>query len=850
MGGERRFEGGQSRRAAESDYLAHARRYGIPEDIAQRLWRELSEDPRCLLAEDPAQWREATFVAMIGRARQAGAALEKPGKRTLLDGDTVLVQTIVPSSPGKQTLREPQRELAMTPLFTSGASTPSNHEGPVVLRSPDPGTPLEEGSGDSEAPLEMLRYSRGSPLPAEVQRSMERLFGQPFADVLIHVDNGATAAAGSIRARAFTIANHVFFREGAYAPDTSLGLELLAHELTHVLQWRRGRVPSTASGRRVSDPGDSLEQEARTIGGDIARRASLSDQLLFSAPGRAPTAPLAVSSAPSVVHSGEIALRDGPPTDPHASLDTVPAGGTPIGRIGIVAWDGAPPLRLRSSASTTEDNIISGLAFNTRVQVIKEFPGRWYLVSTEHGQIGYAARDYVRTDLPEPNATLHRVAAGLPGYAISIADTYYRRWADDWGQDLRFYVNVLAWVNGRRVPNTVDGWRDVHFNAGAVIWIPSHDFARTLRGVVNSGSLSFNAADAIGLADFADRAEELRNDFDAAIRLSARYLPEAIGRHVEAALVGVLESIMYMMALAIGVLAITTAIGGLVGAAPGAAVGFEIGMVLLQWLGLGMLVVWVAQSILRVASAFGSFLVRVWNARGDQRQLDAAAQLFAEAIGTLCGVILEGLVMWAVSIGATRALAVLRGTRFGRSFNNSSTGRWLNERVRRVSSGETPIPTPRAVYERLIRGVELMDANSRPVGEFDGIDMSGQRFVENKSAAGLDVVTPRTGLPQQTPAQWAARQIGAKTLRRIQALATAVSTRGPSGQPAPTLAEIQGFRRLHFVIDANTPALRAAVFAELASLRTEAPGWTFTVEFGGNVVLPPVPGTGQPDRHE
>lgn len=552
--------------------------------------------------------------------------------------------------------------------------------------------------------------------------------------------------------------------------------------------------------------------------------------------------------------TGAIVQRDAP-ADPHASLGTIPAGGTPVGRVGIVAWDGQPELRLRSSPDTSADNVIALLAFNTTLQVIKEFPGGWYFVSTQDGQLGYVAKVHVKTNLPEPKAKLHRVESGLPGFAISIAEHYYRQHAQDWGQDLRFYVNVLAWVNNRPVPDTASGWREVHFNPGEFIWIPSHAFALSLRGIVNSGSISHNAAESIGLADFLDRAEELYRDIDTAIQLSAQYLPEAIARHVEAALLGVLESLAMMMTLAAGVLAVSTAIGaglgalaGGVGAAPGAALGFEVGMVLLQWLGLGMLVAWIGQSLVRVGEAFGGFLAMVWNARGNQAQLDRAARQFAEAIGTLCGVLLEGLVMWAVSIGATRAINGLRGTRFGSRFNNTETGRWLNERVRRVQSGEAPLATPRAVFERLIRGVELVDARNSPLGEFDGIDMAGRRFVENKSATGIDRPNPRTGRPQQTAVQWAERQVTTKTTNRIRALANAAATRGPGGRAVPSIAEIQGFRHIHFMIDGTSPALRAAVFAELASLRTTHPGWTFTAEFGITIAIPPVPGTGDPEE--
>lgn len=761
-----------------------------------------------------------------------------------------------------------------------------------AMRSAEP-TASRDDQGD--APLDQaLRYSRGAPLASDLRRLLEGMFWQRFDDVHIHIDNSASTAARSINARAFTIANHLFFREDAYQPDTLSGLELIAHELAHVIQWRQGRVPQVSGANRISHPGDALEQEATATAHHVTRAAAAPDTARAIATatthdaagaagiatahntrGGAPTATthdIFGAAAPAAPHplvarlpigppapthtsaaTAGLVLREGP-GDPHASVDVIPTGGTPVNKVGIVAWDRSPPLRLRSSSNTAADNVISLLAFKTHLQVIKEFPGKWYFVSTQDGQLGYVAKDYIKTNLPEPNATLHRVKDGRPGFAISIAEEYYKQYANDWGQDLRFYVNVLAWVNKRAVPNTTDGWRDVKFDANDLIWIPSHDFARSLRGVVNSGSISHNIADKIGIADFLDRVGELWDDFRTAVALSTKYIPEAIGRHVEAAILGVLESIVQMLVIAAAILAISTAVGaavgalaGGVGAAPGAAAGFEVGMVLLNWLGLGMLVVWIGQALIKVGSAFGSFLGAVWSARGDAKKLDLAAHQFAEALGTLCGVLLEALVMYAVSLGATKAIGGLRGTRFGKAFNNAKAGEWLNERVRRVKSGEAALPTPKDVFSGLIRGVELVDAKNSPLGEFDGIDMANKGFVENKSATGIDKPNPKTGQPQQTAAQWAAKQISKKTTTRIKALANAVATRGPGGKPAPGLAEIQGFRHIKFLIDGESPALRAAVAAELAALRTANPGWTFTAEFGIKINLPPVPGTGQPD---
>jgi hypothetical protein len=198
----------------------------------------------------------------------------------------------------------------------------------------------------------------------------------------------------------------------------------------------------------------------------------------------------------------------------------------------------------------------------------------------------------------------------------------------------------------------------VHFQESDIIWVPSRAFARGLQGVVNSGSASYNIADSAGLAGFVERTGELWDDFGRAIDLSGRYIGEAIGRHTEQALWQALEALALMLVAAVGLLAISTALGaavgalaGGVGAAPGAAAGFEVGMALLEWLGLGLLVTWVGSALLRVGGAFGDFLGTVWTARGDQTLLNTGARQFAEAVGTLMGVLVEAVVFLAAARG-------------------------------------------------------------------------------------------------------------------------------------------------------------------------------------------------------
>jgi hypothetical protein len=87
---------------------------------------------------------------------------------------------------------------------------------------------------------------------------MEELLGDDFADVRVNVGPEAPA----LGARAFTAGDALFFAPGAYRPDGLEGQRLLAHELSHVVQQRSGRVPNPL-GRgcaAVIDP--RLEREA------------------------------------------------------------------------------------------------------------------------------------------------------------------------------------------------------------------------------------------------------------------------------------------------------------------------------------------------------------------------------------------------------------------------------------------------------------------------------------------------------------------------------------------------------------------------------------------------------------
>jgi hypothetical protein len=102
--------------------------------------------------------------------------------------------------------------------------------------------------------------SSGSPLNAHTRHAMERPFGHDFGRVRVHTDQGAAESARAINAHAYTVGSHIVFGAGRYAPGTPAGNQLLAHELTHVVQ-QRGRA-DVSGPLRLGDSGSRCEAEA------------------------------------------------------------------------------------------------------------------------------------------------------------------------------------------------------------------------------------------------------------------------------------------------------------------------------------------------------------------------------------------------------------------------------------------------------------------------------------------------------------------------------------------------------------------------------------------------------------
>ncbi|HEV2914314.1 MAG TPA: DUF4157 domain-containing protein [Pyrinomonadaceae bacterium] len=138
--------------------------------------------------------------------------------------------------------------------------------------------------------------SPGEPLDQSTREFMEPRFGHDFSRVRVHTDARAAESARSVNALAYTVGRNIVFGAGQFSPGTRASNQLLAHELTHVVQQTgsaRSQAPIT---------GASLERDAERVAQQAGREDSPA-RVIQSGPtrlARAPQSPPAPTSSQPV----------------------------------------------------------------------------------------------------------------------------------------------------------------------------------------------------------------------------------------------------------------------------------------------------------------------------------------------------------------------------------------------------------------------------------------------------------------------------------------------------------------------------------------------------------------------
>jgi hypothetical protein len=161
---------------------------------------------------------------------QPKLTVSQPGDHYEQEADRVADQIVQMGEPG--------------PAPPAGVAKQTSRTIQTESASPD----RSDIASEVESSIESLD-GHGEPLSDHARAFFEPRFGCDFSGVRIHTDAKADEAARSVNARAFTVGHNVVFRRGDFAPDSSDGRWLLAHELTHVVQQN---AASTDSGRGLS----------------------------------------------------------------------------------------------------------------------------------------------------------------------------------------------------------------------------------------------------------------------------------------------------------------------------------------------------------------------------------------------------------------------------------------------------------------------------------------------------------------------------------------------------------------------------------------------------------------------
>jgi hypothetical protein len=142
------------------------------------------------------------------------------------------------SSIQREAAMEEEEELQMKPISSIQREVVMEEEEELQMKSL---VQRRENLGGGEASLDLessIQSARGSgqSLDPNLQAKMGQAMGANFSGVKVHTDSQSDQLNKSIQAKAFTTGQDVFFRQGAYNPSSTSGQELIAHELTHVVQ--------------------------------------------------------------------------------------------------------------------------------------------------------------------------------------------------------------------------------------------------------------------------------------------------------------------------------------------------------------------------------------------------------------------------------------------------------------------------------------------------------------------------------------------------------------------------------------------------------------------------------------
>lgn len=143
----------------------------------------------------------------------------------------------------EKTLQRKALSSSITPLVQRQNAGPEEDE-ETLAEKKGPNGRIGQLTSNFSARINSLLGRGGQPLTESERNFFEPKFGHDFSKVRIYADGESADVAHGLNARAFTIGNSITFGAGQYAPETSEGRRLMAHELVHTIQQTQQGLPS------------------------------------------------------------------------------------------------------------------------------------------------------------------------------------------------------------------------------------------------------------------------------------------------------------------------------------------------------------------------------------------------------------------------------------------------------------------------------------------------------------------------------------------------------------------------------------------------------------------------------
>ncbi|MFN5750968.1 MAG: LirA/MavJ family T4SS effector [Pseudanabaena sp.] len=243
------------------------------ENILAKLINSPSPEPTTSVQRKPKN-RLKAIAAERQMAIQAKLNIGEPNDKYEKEADETaakVVQQINTSSQGQSVQRqesmEEEDELQMksdVPILQRQESMEEEDElqmKSLTQRREDLGGGV--ASTDLESSIQNARGS-GQALEPNLQEEMGQAMGADFSGVRVHTDAQSDQLNKSIQAKAFTTGQDVFFRQGAYVPSSRNGQELIAHELTHVVQ-QNGKAVQRSFHTKQQKKEDSMREPIAAV---------------------------------------------------------------------------------------------------------------------------------------------------------------------------------------------------------------------------------------------------------------------------------------------------------------------------------------------------------------------------------------------------------------------------------------------------------------------------------------------------------------------------------------------------------------------------------------------------------